>query len=225
MSVIAEPKKSKTPGPDARPIKFLFNDEFGGAGRLSPAEQIAAAKEAEADGYRRGFADASAESLASTEHRAAVAAEKVAAAMGEIAAELKSIEARLEAEAVEVALAVARQLAPGLIAREPIAEIERLVGGILAQVHSAPHVVVRLASSVVESASTRLMELAEARGYSGRLVLLPEPGMAVDDCRIEWADGGLSRQRAAIDARIGEAVARYLGRTRVLNSSDPEPAK
>jgi flagellar assembly protein FliH len=228
MSATAESTKAKAPAPGANPVKFLFDDEFGdGRGRrarLSAAEQAAAIKEADAEGYRRGFADASAESLARIENRVAGAAEKVAQAMGEISAELKSLEGRLEAEAVEVALAVARQLAPGLIAREPLAEIERLVGGILAQVRSAPHVVVRLAGNLVESASARLLKLAEARGYGGRLVLLPEPGLAADDCRIEWADGGLTRDRAAIDARINEAVARYLGR-KPSNPSDPEAAK
>jgi flagellar assembly protein FliH len=232
MSVTAEQRKSKAQEPGNRPVKFLFDDEFGDArsrgtrARLTAAEQAAAMKEAEAEGYRRGFAEASAESLAKIEHRTAVAAEKVAQAMGEISAGLKMLEARLEAEAVEVALAVSRQLAPGLIAREPVAEIERLVSGILTQVRSAPHVVVRLASDLVESASGRLMQLAEARGYTGRLVLLPEPGLAADDCRIEWADGGITRERAAIEARIHEAVARYLGRdTRSLNLSDPETAK
>jgi flagellar assembly protein FliH len=100
------------------------------------------------------------------------------------------------------------------------------VSGILAQVRSAPHVVVRLASGLVESASSRLMKLAEARGYTGRLVLLPEPGLAADDCRIEWADGGVTRERAAIEARIHEAVARYLGGDpKQANISDPESAK
>jgi flagellar assembly protein FliH len=226
MSTIAASRKSGE-GPGSRPVKFLFDDEFGdGRARVSAAEHAAAMKEAEAAGYQRGFADAAAESLASSEHRTALAAEKVAQAMGEISAQFKLLEARLEAEAVEVALAIARQLAPGLIAREPVVEIERLVGGILAQVRSAPHVVVRLASNLVEGASTRLMKLAEARGYTGRLVLLPEPGLAADDCRIEWADGGLSRERAAIEARINEAVARYLGRgTKLSNPSDPETAK
>ena len=232
MSATAASSKSKAAESGNRPVKFLFDDEFGdGASRgprarLSAAEHAAAMKEAEAEGYRRGFADAQAEALARIEHRTAAAAEKVALAMGDIAAEFKAVEARLEAEAVEVALAVARQLAPGLIAREPVAEIERLVGGILAQVRSAPHVVVRLASNLVESASARLTKLADARGYTGRLVFLPEPGLAADDCRIEWADGGLSRERTAIDARISEAVARYLGRTPKLpNTSVAETAK
>ncbi|HXY90510.1 MAG TPA: FliH/SctL family protein [Xanthobacteraceae bacterium] len=229
MSATAETRKAKDAEPASRPVKFLFDDEFdhgrarGTRARPTAAEHAAAMKEADAEGYRRGFADAQAEALARIEQRTAAAAEKVAAAMGEISEQLKSLEARLEAEAVEVALAVARQLAPGLIAREPVAEIERLVGGILVQVRSAPHVVVRLASNLVESASARLMKMAETRGYTGRLVLLPEPGLAADDCRIEWADGGLSRERAAIDARISEAVARYLGRgAKIPNSSDPE---
>ncbi len=230
MSITAEPRASKTEEPGSRPVKFLFDDEFGDArargtrARVPAAEHAAAVKEAEAEGYRRGFAEATAESLAKIEHRTAIAAEKVAQAMSGISAEMKTLEARLEVEAVEVALAVSRQLAPGLITREPIAEIERLVSGILAQVRSAPHVVVRLASNLIESASSRLMKLAEARGYTGRLVLLPEPGLADDDCRIEWADGGISRDRAVIEARISEAVARYLG-TKSSNISDPETAK
>ena len=232
MPITAERRASKTDEPGNRPVKFLFDDEFGdgrarGArARVTAADHAAAVKEAEAEGYRRGFAEATAEALAKIEHRTALAAEKVAQAMGEVSAELKMLEARLEAEAVEVALAVSRQLAPGLIAREPIAEIERLVSGILAQVRSAPHVVVRLASDLVQSASARLMKLAEARGYAGRLVLLPEPGLAPDDCRIEWADGGVTRERAAIEARIHEAVARYLGSgPKSPNISDPESAK
>jgi len=232
MSVTAKPRASKTEEPGSRPVKFLFDDEFGDGRsrgsrvRLTAAEHAAAMKEADAEGHRRGFAEGSAEALAKIEQRTALAAEKVAQAMGEISAELKTLEARLEAEAVEVALAVSRQLAPGLIAREPVAEIERLVSGILAQVRSAPHVVVRLASSLVEGASGRLMKLAEARGYAGRLVLLPEPGLAADDCRIEWADGGVTRERAAIEARIHEAVARYLGSSRKSFSlSDVETVK
>ena len=229
MSVIAEPKTTKA-GPGNSPVKFLFDDEFGNGrahgSRLSAAEHATGLQKAEAEGYRRGFEEGTADALAKIEHRTALAEEQIAAAMGEIAAQLKALEARLEAEAVEVALAVSHQLAPGLIAREPIVEIERLVSGILGQVRSAPHVVVRLASDLVDRASARLMKLAETRGYAGRLVLLPEPGLAADDCRIEWADGGVTRDRAAIEARINDAVARYLGNdTKFPNIPAPEKAK
>ena len=56
------------------------------------------------------------------------------------------------------------------------------------------------------------MTIARAHGFEGRLVVLGEPGIAVGDCRIEWADGGVNRDNAATDAAIGEAVARYVER-------------
>ena len=34
--------------------------------------------------------------------------------------------------------------------------------------------------------------------------------LAPGDCRIEWADGGLARDRAATEAAINEAVERYV---------------
>jgi flagellar assembly protein FliH len=83
---------------------------------------------------------------------------------------------------------------------------------VFAQIRSAPHVAIRLPDALIDGASTHLMKLAEERGYAGRLVLLPEPGLGPDDCRIEWADGGVVRDRAEIESRIAEAVARYLGR-------------
>jgi flagellar assembly protein FliH len=39
---------------------------------------------------------------------------------------------------------------------------------------------------------------------------MAEPDMKPDDCRIEWADGGVTRDRAAIETAIAETVRRYL---------------
>lgn len=215
--------------PANRPVKFLFDDEFGSDGsrisraRLTAAEHEAGITKAEEEGYRRGFTAAQAEMTAAAELRIATATTKIADAMSEISAQLVALEARVEAEAVEVALSISRKLAPALIAREPLAEIEQLVTQVLTQVRSAPHVVVRIGDDLIEPASARLLKLAEERGYSGRLVLLPQPDLAADDCLIEWADGGVVRDRAAIEDRITEAVARYLGRTaKSATTSDPE---
>jgi flagellar assembly protein FliH len=42
------------------------------------------------------------------------------------------------------------------------------------------------------------------------LVILAEPAIATGDCRIEWADGGVVLERAAIEAKINELVGRYM---------------
>jgi flagellar assembly protein FliH len=127
---------------------------------------------------------------------------------------LSAIEARLEAESVEVAIAAARKLAPELIAAEPFGEIAALAAGCFRQLVAAPHVVVRIAEAIYEGAHARLEQIARLHGFEGRLVVLAEPGMALGDCRVEWADGGLSRDRAATEAAIGEAVGRYIAARR-----------
>ena len=41
-------------------------------------------------------------------------------------------------------------------------------------------------------------------------MILAEPEIASGDCRIEWADGGVVQERAAIEARIDELVGLYM---------------
>lgn len=199
------------------PVKFLFEDDFAaghaGAGAkrtITAAVHEAALARAEAEAYRNAFAAAEAK----TEGRAAAACERIAQAITAMAQGLGAIEARLEAESVEVAVAVARKLAPELIAAEPFGEIAALAASCFHQLIAAPHVVVRLAEAIYETAHTRLEQIAQLHGFEGRLVVLAEPGMALGDCRIEWADGGLSRDRAATEAVICEAVGRYVAARR-----------
>ena len=70
--------------------------------------------------------------------------------------------------------------------------------------------VVRVGADIYEAAKDKLEEIARARGFEGRLVVLAEPAMAPGDCRIEWADGGVARDRAATLAAIDDAVGRYV---------------
>ena len=197
------------------PVKFLFEDDF--AGHAAPGKRMitaaaheAALARAEAEGYRKGMAAAEAK----IEGRATAACERIAQGVATMAQGLSAVEARLEAESVEVAVAVARKLAPELIAAEPLGEIAALAASCFHQLIAAPHVVVRIAEQVYESAHARLEQIAQLHGFEGRLVVLAEPGMALGDCRIEWADGGLSRDRAATEAAINEAVGRYVAARR-----------
>ena len=199
------------------PVKFLFEDDFasGHAGAGAKRIMTAAAHEAalartEAEAYRNGIAAAEAK----VEGRTAAACERIAQAVATMAQGLSAIEARLEAESVEVAVAVARKLAPELIAAEPLGEIAALASSCFHHLIAAPHVVVRIAEQIYDGAHTRLEQIARLQGFEGRLVVLAEPGMALGDCRIEWADGGLARDRTATEAAIADAVGRYVAARR-----------
>ena len=154
----------------------------------------------------------------------ASALERIAARLGEAGDALKAIEARLECEAVEVAVAVARKLAPALIEREPFTEIAALASGCFRELMRAPHIVVRVNDALYAAAREKLDDITRAHGFEGRLVVLSEPGIAVGDCRIEWADGGVNRDNATADAAIGEAVARYVGARRGLDHAATDAA-
>jgi len=159
--------------------------------------------DAESQAYRKGFAAGQAQAQGD-------ALAVIADGMERLDKALAGIEARLETEAVEVAVAVAGKLAPELIAREPFAEISALATESFSHLVKAPHVVVHIGVEAFEPAKVKLDEIAHARGFEGRLVVLPDPAMAPGDCRIEWADGGVARDRAATLATIDDVVARYV---------------
>jgi len=198
----------------AAPAKYLFDDDFARPGGAKPmvdlSELAAKVRDAEANGFNRGSATATAEAKASLEARAAAALERVAIAVEELNRGLSVVATKVEGEAIEVAVAVAKKLAPGLIAREPFAEIAALATDCFRQLVAVPHVVVRINDVLAQTARERLEEIVRARGLESRLVVLAEPDIAVGDCLIEWADGGLTRDSAAIASAIDEAVKRYL---------------
>jgi flagellar assembly protein FliH len=199
--------------------KFLFDRDFGPAAEVKAAavpavEHAAALAEAEARGFRTGMNAAEAQARTEAERRQALAFERIANGVEQLRASLKRVEDRFEAEAVEVALAVGRKLASDLIANEPFAEITALADQCFREMISAPHIVVRVNTELYSDAKQRLEEIARARGFEGRLVVMSKGDIAAGDCRIEWADGGLKRDRAATEAAIADAVGRYIAARR-----------
>jgi len=192
--------------------KYLFDEDFAAGDKptITLTEHERRRADAESQAYRNGFAAGQAQ--AKTE-----AAEHVASALGLIADSLDrlhralaGIEARLETEAVEVAVAVAGKLAPELIAREPFTEISALATECFRHLVTTPHLVVRVGADICDTARAKLEEIAKARGFEGRLAVHSEAAMTPGDCRIEWADGGIVRDRDAIRATIDDVVARYV---------------
>jgi flagellar assembly protein FliH len=62
------------------------------------------------------------------------------------------IETRMETEAVDVAVAVARKLCNELVSREPLGEIAALVSDCFLHLVATPHLVVRINSSTTPPA-------------------------------------------------------------------------
>jgi len=197
------------------PAKFLFDHDFAApdvakeraASAIEVAQQIA---EAEARAYRAGFDAARNEAKAESDRRAALALEEIGISIRSIASRFATIEERMETEAVDVALAVARKLCTELVAAEPLTEMMALVSDCFRHLTSTPHIVVRINDALYEAARAQIEHLAKRSGFEGKLVILAEPEIPSGDCKIEWADGGVTLDRASIEAKINELVGRYL---------------
>jgi flagellar assembly protein FliH len=199
----------------AAPAKFLFDMDFSAPdkARERPATAAEIAQKvasAEARAYRDGYEAAQREAKVESDRRGALALEEIGIAIKGIASRFSGIETRMETEAVDVAVAVARKLCSELVSREPLGEITALVSDCFSHLVSTPHLVVRINDTLYEIAREKIERLAQQSGFEGRLVILAEPEIATGDCRIEWADGGVVLERAAIEAKINELVGRYI---------------
>lgn len=199
----------------AAPAKFLFDMDFGAPdkAREKPATAAEIAQRiasAEARAYRDGYEAGQREAKAESDRRTALALEEIGITIKGIATRFSGIETRMETEAVDVAVAVARKLCSELMSGEPLAEITALVSDCFSHLVSTPHLVVRINDSLYEAARDKIERQAAQSGFEGRLVILAEPEIATGDCRIEWADGGVVLERAAIEAKINELVGRYM---------------
>jgi flagellar assembly protein FliH len=199
----------------AAPAKFMFDTDFAPPDKArerpaTPAEIVQKIASAEARAYRDGYEAAQREAKAESDRRAALALEEIGITIKGIASRFSGIEARMETEAVDVAVAVARKLCGELVAAEPLGEITALVSDCFSHLVSTPHLVVRINDSLYEAAREKIERQAAQSGFEGRLVILAEPEIATGDCRIEWADGGVVLERAAIEAKINELVGRYM---------------
>jgi flagellar assembly protein FliH len=196
----------------AQTAKYMFDEDFSGGGKptITLIEHERRRADAESQAYRKGFAAGEAKAAQEAAAHVAAALGLIADGMDKLNRALAGIEARLESEAVDVAVAVAAKLAPELIACQPFAEISALATECFRHLVKTPHVVVHVGAAIHGLAQEKLDEIARARGFEGRLLLVADDKLKAGDCRIEWAEGGVVRDEAATRALIDDAVGRYV---------------
>lgn len=193
---------------------FLFDRDFDGRRRgeemVPMTHHLAAISESEQRAFESGHKEGYAVALHEQPARLAAALEKLSV---QISMEIARSDARAMAQeigAIELALELARKIAGHAIDRFPVAAIESAVQECFAEARTAPHVAVRVHESLVADVKEHLGKLAAERGFAGKLIILGEPEIAVGDVRLEWADGGVVRERAAIEQAIEKTIHNHI---------------
>ncbi|MEM9632033.1 MAG: FliH/SctL family protein [Pseudomonadota bacterium] len=205
------------------PSKFLFNIDFS-----EPEEpEVVAPPEPEipmipvadherllADARTKAFEEGRVKALQDlqTKQETLLTAEvgRLVEVVGQVVQTLDDQQASREQDAISLAFLVARRLCAHLIARQPLAETVALVSECLGPLRKAPHLVIRIAERDIEALKAQVDPIVHEKGFEGRLVILGEPDIDRGDCHIEWADGGIKRDRKALEGEIDNSIRAYL---------------
>ena len=201
-----------------QPAKFDFGNVFDGLveepdafdTKREPTWNADEVEQEKAAAYTRGSDAGRTDALASIEQRISTALEDVLEKAGVALDRLDAIESELTKEAKLLSVAVGRAVASELLAQSHALEIEAIVDEALGFLTHQPHVVVRVHEDLLDGFRSRLQALAADRGFTGNLIILGEPDMKHADCRIEWAEGGITRDSEALAAKLDEIVRRHL---------------
>ncbi|MBN9445693.1 MAG: flagellar assembly protein FliH [Bosea sp.] len=187
--------------------KFLFDTDFRGNSRKAVDE--GALDAARAEGFHSGLDQARREA----DHQTGTLLSQLVRSCEQLLAQQDARLAAIEEQAAHLAVAVARGLAGAALADKPLVQLLAAVRECLGHARLAPHLVIHVHESLVETVEGRLGGLARETGFAGRIVVLGEPDIAPGDGRIEWADGGLAIDRSQQDDAIEAAIRSVFGPT------------
>jgi flagellar assembly protein FliH len=198
----------------AQPVRFTFDVDMGSRSSeqkssLSDNALAELLAEARREAHAAGLAEGERTAAARAEKQVATAAEALAGKVAAMAATIDDAKKQSVADAVNLALSIARKLAGRMIAAQPTAEIEALIADCLQSLEGVPHLVIRCEPMLAD----RVRDIATGKmthsGFTGRLIVLGDPDIAIGDARLEWADGGVVRDIRQLSADIDASITEY----------------
>lgn len=179
------------------------------------AEQMQAAHtdgytQGQAAGYAAGQAAGAAEAQARQKTMLTQALARIAEGVGRLITEREATNLMRQRQPLRLTLAIARKLLPEMARRSAMDEIEGMVKECLRNLIDEPRLMIRVNDILLEDVKARLDGLPEATGFTGKLLVLGDPGLAPGDCRVEWAEGGAERNNARLLEEIERVAQRVL---------------
>ncbi len=197
----------------ATPAKFTFDLDLGRnaeKGSLITASALARQLEAaRKEGYAAGLVDGEKTAIAKANKQMLAAADSIGNQAAALVAGMEDLGRHATGEAVILAAAIARKLAGALVEREPAGELSALIADCMSSLNGVPHLVIRCTPELADAVRDIATQRMQTSGFAGRLVVLGDPDIALGDARLEWADGGVVRSSAEINAEIDRRIADY----------------
>lgn len=179
-------------------------------------------KHGHAKGYAEGHADAARAAHDAVEEKLRILLDGVTLSLGQLTANEERREMEKCIDAARMALHIVHKLMPQLAASHGLPEVERIIASAVDARRDEPRIAITVPTALLDALKGRIDQLAQDRGFAGKLIVIADDAMAPSDCRVEWADGGserlLGRLMLQIEGEFSRAIAGMQG------ALEPAPA-
>lgn len=198
----------------AEPVKYQFDQAFDGGAKSRFDEELDRlredAEQIKSDAFSQGVEEGRRQALSEIEAATAETLNQLAQAAHGLFSQRHQLETEIKQDMVQLAYTISSKLSPALLRSHPMAEIEALIEDCMATAQREPRLVVRISEALLDPVNDRIEDLKAATGFPGDIVLVGEPSLGPQDCRIEWPDGGTERKHDSIYREIEMAVQRFV---------------
>lgn len=216
------------PKPKPKPFMFDYSFDDGADEARLAAQQAAerAAREAEAnkpptytveeleaakaEAYARGRQDGMDDAMAGIEQQVARTLDAVFSRVGKVFEQHADWTKQMESDAARLGLAVMGRLAPELSRERELLEVEAVIREAFGFLTEQPKVMIRVAKELEEPLSGKVELMASRVGYEGQVVLVGDPELQMDDCRVSWQAGAVERSLDDVWGQIDQITERVL---------------
>lgn len=230
--------------PKPKPKPFMFEYSFDdGADEKRLAAQLAAeraAQEAEAnkpptftveemeaakaEAYARGRQEGMDDAMAGIEQQVARTLDAVFSRIAKVFQQHTDWTKEMETDAARLGLAVIGRLAPELARDRELPEVEAVIREAFGFLTEQPKVMIRVAKELEEPLSGKVELMASRVGYEGQVVLVGDPELPIDDCRVSWQAGAVERSLDDVWGQIEQITDRVLAGAPKRTRSEPQAA-
>ncbi|KZL18011.1 flagellar assembly protein H [Pseudovibrio axinellae] len=173
---------------------------------ISVAEHKKLLKAAEKAAFASG--EAKAKKALGEQHQAA-AQKELLALRERLEVALEDLETQMRAQEqnlVSMCFLIARRLCSHLIAREPLAEVVALLSECLTPLRKIPQILIEVPADDTGALEGMVASLVLKSSFEGKVHVVKSDNMTRGDCRIEWPDGGIIRDRRKTVEQIEMAI-------------------
>lgn len=139
--------------------------------------------------------------------------------------ELLGAEARRDIEksvdTARLTLSIVKKMMPNLSSKFAEDEIIALVKQALSDRPDEPRLVVVVHDEMLEPLRQKIDDITNSQAFQGKVVIIADDTIALTDCRVEWADGGIEKDFKVLYAAIEKSFNSVLQRL----STDGNPVE